>query len=334
MPCAYISNLAWECRLLPEVHKWRMGVGGPWKEWSLGPARFFSPLLLVLAAWQWAKQVLSVPERILRPSLRVIHWLLHTLWQFVVLWCWQQARPALVKVVRCLSQPTGKPPSKPSSAPPPPPSATPKGYLHTLQSTAVVYWLFMHQPNSRFCGSDIFGRLFEKNGLPYAIGPLCVLSVCNVGVLWPNGWMDQDETRHGGRPRPWPHCVRWGPSSPPKKGHRPQSLAHVCCGQTAGWIRMPFGREVGLNPGDIVLDGDPAPLPEKGHSSRPLLYQCPGMQSPYFLWLWAHISDSDSRTSCVIYADCVFQDQWRENLSSSNKRCTTVYSSVQAKVSL
>ena len=31
----------------------------------------------------------------------------------------------------------------------------------------------------------------------------CCLSVCpmcNVGVLWPNGWMDQDETWHGGRP--------------------------------------------------------------------------------------------------------------------------------------
>jgi len=27
-----------------------------------------------------------------------------------------------------------------------------------------------------------------------------VSSVCDVGVLWPNGWMDQDETWHGGRP--------------------------------------------------------------------------------------------------------------------------------------
>jgi len=26
-----------------------------------------------------------------------------------------------------------------------------------------------------------------------------VLSVCNVGVLWPNGWMDQNETWHEGR---------------------------------------------------------------------------------------------------------------------------------------
>jgi len=30
---------------------------------------------------------------------------------------------------------------------------------------------------------------------------LCCLSVCDVAVLWPNSWMDQDETWHGGRPR-------------------------------------------------------------------------------------------------------------------------------------
>jgi len=47
------------------------------------------------------------------------------------------------------------------------------------------------------------------------------LSVCDVGVLWPNGWMDQDATWHAGRPRPWPHCIRWGPSSPPQKGADP-----------------------------------------------------------------------------------------------------------------
>jgi len=39
--------------------------------------------------------------------------------------------------------------------------------------------------------------------------------------------------------------------------------AHVYCGQTAGWIRMPLGMEVSLGPGDIVLDGDPALLPRK-----------------------------------------------------------------------
>ena len=38
----------------------------------------------------------------------------------------------------------------------------------------------------------------------------------------------------------------------------------VYCGQTAGWIKMALGMEVGLGPGHIVLGGDPAPLPQKG----------------------------------------------------------------------
>jgi len=56
-----------------------------------------------------------------------------------------------------------------------------------------------------------FERPFVKR-FAYAIGPLSVclsvclsplsvlsvLSVCYVGVLWPNGWMDQDETWHAG----------------------------------------------------------------------------------------------------------------------------------------
>jgi len=46
-----------------------------------------------------------------------------------------------------------------------------------------------------------------------------VLSVCNVGVLWPNGWADQDATWYIGRPRSKQHCVRWAPSSPHGKGH-------------------------------------------------------------------------------------------------------------------
>jgi len=41
---------------------------------------------------------------------------------------------------------------------------------------------------------------------------------------------------------------------------------NLYCGQTAGWIKMPLSVEVGLGPGQIVLDGDPAPTPPKGHS--------------------------------------------------------------------
>jgi len=112
-----------------------------------------------------------------------------------------------------------------------------------------------------------FGSPFVKRfALCYrSIVCLSCLSVCNVGVLWPNGWMDEGETWHGGRPWPCPHCFRWGPSSPSPKGYSlPQFSAHGCCGQTAGWIKIPLRREVGLGQGDIVLDGDPA-SPNHGH---------------------------------------------------------------------
>jgi len=41
--------------------------------------------------------------------------------------------------------------------------------------------------------------------------------------LWPNGWMDQEGTCHGGGPWCMPHCVRWGrhPAPLPKKGAEP-----------------------------------------------------------------------------------------------------------------
>jgi len=42
------------------------------------------------------------------------------------------------------------------------------------------------------------------------------------------------------------------------------SLTLVYCGQTVGRIKMKLGRQVGLGPGHIVLDGDSAPAPPKG----------------------------------------------------------------------
>jgi len=149
-----------------------------------------------------------------------------------------------------------------------------------------------------------------------AIVMRCHLSViCNTRVLWPNDFMDQDATWYAGRHRPWPHCVRWGPSSPspilgpyllrpngcmdqdvtwfgarprprrlcvrwgpsslsPKGGRAPKFSAHVYCGQTAGWIKMALGMELGLSPGDFVLDGDPAAHPQKGGRSPPSLHCC------------------------------------------------------------
>ena len=34
--------------------------------------------------------------------------------------------------------------------------------------------------------------------------------------------------------------------------------------QNVGWIKMKLGTKVGLGPGHILLDGDPAPLPKRG----------------------------------------------------------------------
>ena len=34
----------------------------------------------------------------------------------------------------------------------------------------------------------------------------------------------------------------------------------------AEWIKMPLGMEIGLSPGDFVLDGDPAPSPKWGRA--------------------------------------------------------------------
>ena len=73
----------------------------------------------------------------------------------------------------------------------------------------------------------VFGRPFVKRlALCYrtVVCPVCLsvlscLSVRNVGVLWPNGWIDQDETHHAGRP--WPgHIVLYGPSCPSPKRER------------------------------------------------------------------------------------------------------------------
>jgi len=85
----------------------------------------------------------------------------------------------------------------------------------------------------------------------------------------PISWMDQDETWHAGRPRPWPRCVRWVPRSPsPKWGTALlQFLAYICCGHMARWMKMRLGRKVDLNPIDIVLDWDPAlPLQNGGRA--------------------------------------------------------------------
>ena len=57
----------------------------------------------------------------------------------------------------------------------------------------------------------------------------------------------------------------------------PKFLAYVYCGQTVGWIKMKLGAQVGLGPGQIVLDRDPVTRPQIGHS--------PPILGTYLLWL-------------------------------------------------
>jgi len=55
---------------------------------------------------------------------------------------------------------------------------------------------------------------------------------------------------------------KMGTQPPPQEGGGapiPNFLAHVFCGQTAGWIKMPLGTGANLGPGDVVLDGVAAP---------------------------------------------------------------------------
>jgi len=77
--------------------------------------------------------------------------------------------------------------------------------------------------------SVIFGRPFVKGKRVrpmlwdrcLSVCPvLFVCPVCNVGVLWPNGWTDQDETWHAGIGPS--HIVLDGdPVPPPQRGTAP-----------------------------------------------------------------------------------------------------------------
>ena len=75
-------------------------------------------------------------------------------------------------------------------------------------------------------------------------------------LLCPNGWMHH--TPLGVEVGLSPVDIVFdGDPPPPQKGAEPphQFSTHVCCGQTAGWIKMSLGTEVGLGAGHIVLDG-------------------------------------------------------------------------------
>jgi len=65
------------------------------------------------------------------------------------------------------------------------------------------------------------------------------------------------------------------PASPsPKRGRSPQFSAHVYYGQTAGWIKMALGIEVGLGPGSSLS-------PKRGLSLQFSAHVCCGQMAAW-----------------------------------------------------
>jgi len=95
------------------------------------------------------------------------------------------------------------------------------------------------------------------------------------------------------------------------------SVTLVYCGQTAGWIKMPLGTEVGLGPSNIVivLDGDPAPPPpRKGTQQPPLFGRCllrpNGRPSQQLLSSYLRYSELLVETRNVSFTTCILRRCW------------------------
>ena len=101
-----------------------------------------------------------------------------------------------------------------------PPTPRKKGTPTSTQFLAHVYcgqmagWIKMLLGTEVNVGSGDVVRSGRSSALKGAQPPP-IFDSC---LLWPNGWMDEDVTWYGTRPRPRPHCIRRGPSSQ-RKGH-------------------------------------------------------------------------------------------------------------------
>ena len=150
-----------------------------------------------------------------------------------------------------------------NSAPPPPKGRSPSQFSAHICCGQMAAWIKM--PHGREVGLGPSDIVLDGDPVPL---PKMGAEPLNFGpcLLWPNGCINQDAIWYGGRAHPRPHYARWGPSSPcPRKGAQPSNFRPMSIvPKTAGWIKMPLGMEIGLDPSDIVLDGDAVPLPQKG----------------------------------------------------------------------
>jgi len=112
------------------------------------------------------------------------------------------------------------------------------------------------QFSAHFCSSQTAGWIKMPHGTEVGLDPSDIVldgdpvpspketqppQIFGPCLLGPNGCMHQNTTWYGGTPQPRRHSVRWGPSSPPLKGHTlTQFSARVYCDLTAGWMKTPL----------------------------------------------------------------------------------------------
>jgi len=143
-----------------------------------------------------------------------------------------------------------------------------------------------------------------------------VCAVRDVGVLWPNSWMDQDATWYGDRPRPTPQCIRWGPSSPPPKKESTTTIFDLCLLWSNGWMdRDATWYEGRPRPRHTVLDGDPAPPPPQKGAQQPPLF------GPCVLWpSGAHLSNCWA----LVDSSSTNSNTWRQDRKVLKATTTTM----------
>jgi len=84
-------------------------------------------------------------------------------------------------------------------------------------------------------------------------------------------------------------------------------------------MKTPLGTEVDLGPGHIVLDRDPASLPQKGNSSRA---EPPPLFSPCLLWRRSSISATAELLLVTLLVRRLIQrdEVWYDDVRRSLKR--------------
>jgi len=123
--------------------------------------------------------------------------------------------------------------------------------------------------------------------------------------------MDQDQTWHVGRPRPWPHFLDGDPAPPPKRGNPPNFRP---ISVVAKWLHALRCHLVWSRPRlwRLCVRWGPSPLPQKGAE--------PPIFGPYLLWLkvWMdqdgtwHGGRSRSRPHCARWGPSSPPPKWAE----------------------